>query len=196
MQASKALALVVAGVAMAMAACAGPVHGPGPDRSLTSAEVARLEALKEATERVRLAYGAGCLAKPCIPRFAISEELEAPAMWDGPSFRVWLQRRALAPGAEPRPALAHELSHWLLGHTQLWCRASLFDCETAANAESVHVLVVGWGLTHDQAVSLVYAALLGGLKRNVAVRGHERPCEEVAAFARAFNRPEPPCAER
>src|SRR5262245_22025434 len=151
MQGSK-VGVGVIGLVLGLVACAAPMTESSREPSLTRPEIARLQDLKDAAERTRVAYGAGCLAKPCMPRFAITEELEAPARWDGPSFRIWLRRQALAPGAEPRPAVAHELSHWLLGHSASECAASHFDCETEANAEAVHVLVVGWGVSQEYAV--------------------------------------------
>jgi len=192
MQGSK-VGVGVIGLVLGLVACAAPMTESSREPSLTRPEIARLQDLKDAAERTRVAYGAGCLAKPCIPRFAITEELEAPARWDGPSFRIWLRRQALAPGAEPRPAVAHELSHWLLGHSASECAASHFDCETEANAEAVHVLVVGWGVSQEYAVSLMYRSLLIGLQRNGPIRGHEKPCHELTVFARAFQQPEPAC---
>jgi len=180
-------------LAIGLAACPPAASESQYTQSLTPEESARLAELEAATERVRVAYGAGCVATPCAPTFAIADTLEAPAMWDGPSFRIWLPRRALAAGAELRPAVAHELSHWLLGHTGQDCAPRMFDCETAANAEAVRVLAVGWGMTTEEAVSLVYASLLGGLRRGNPTRGHDAPCAEVQLFARRFARPPPPC---
>jgi hypothetical protein len=145
---------------------------------------------------VRVAYGAGCIAKPCAPSFLISDQLEAVAMWDGPAFRIWLQRGALAPGVEPRPAVAHELSHWLLGHSEQYCAVRAFECETAANAEAVRVLVAGWAVSQEEAISLMYASLIAGIGRRQLLRGHDTPCREVSVFAQAFSRPQPPCAAR
>jgi len=69
----------------------------------------------------------------------------------------------------------------------------MFQCETAANAEAVRVLAVGWGMTSEEAVSLVYGSLLAGLRRGNPPRGHDAPCEEVQVFAKRFARPPPPC---
>jgi hypothetical protein len=69
----------------------------------------------------------------------------------------------------------------------------MFDCETAANAEAVRVLTVGWNMPPEEAVSLIYASLLGGLRRGKPTRGHDAPCEEVQVFAKRFARPPPPC---
>src|SRR5258705_5909991 len=90
-------------LAIGLAACPPAASESQYTQSLTPEESARLAELEAATERIRVAYGAGCVAKPCAPTFAIADNLEAPAMWDGPSFRVWLQRRALPPGAAPAP---------------------------------------------------------------------------------------------
>lgn len=188
--------MLAATVALGLAACSPAASQTQSAGSLTPDESARLADLEAVAERVRVAYGAGCVTKPCAPEFVVATNLEAAAMWDGPNFRVWLQRRALAPGMEPRPAVAHELSHWLLGHTLQYCARRMFDCETAANAEAVRVLVIGWGVTTEDAVSLMYASLVGALHRGNASRGHEAPCEEVLAFAKRFARPPPPCTPR
>lgn len=174
-------------------ACASTAQEAQRPSALTPAEIARLTELSEVAERVRLAYGAGCVARPCVPRLVVAEELQAVAVWDGPGFRIWLQRRALGPGVEPRPAVAHEMSHWLLGHTEQDCATKPFECETAANAEAVQVLITGWALTREEAISLIYASLMAGLNRSQPLRGHDTPCREVAVFAQAFNRPLPAC---
>ena len=180
---------------LGVTACASTSPGQEAHRpaALTSAEIARLTELSEAAERARVAYGAGCLTRPCVPRLVVAEELPAVAIWDGPAFRMWLQRRALGPGVEPRPAVAHELSHWLLGHTEQECATRPFECETAANAEAVQVLMAGWAMTQEEAISLMYASLLAGLNRSQPLRGHDVPCREIMVFAQAFNRPPPPC---
>jgi hypothetical protein len=174
-------------------ACASPAQDLRPP-ALASDELARLNGLREATERVRVAYGAGCIAAPCTPSFRIRDEMEAVASWDGPSFRIWLHRRALEPGVEPRPAVAHELGHWLLGHTEQYCEGRAFECETDANAEAVRILGAGWGLSQEEAISLMYASLMAGLHRRDPLRGHDTPCRELSLFAQAFGRPQPPCA--
>src|SRR5713226_8409402 len=178
---------------LGVAACASTAQEAHRPAALTPAEIARLTELSEVAERVRVAYGAGCLASPCMPRLVVAEELPAIAIWDGPAFRIWLLRRALGPGVEPRPAVAHELSHWLLGHTDQECAPRPFECETAANAEAVRVLVTGWGVGQEEAVSLMYASLMAGLNRPQPLRGHDAPCREVAVFAQTFNRPLPSC---
>ena len=179
-----------------LASCSPAASQSQSAGSLRPDESARLAELEAVAEYVRVAYGAGCVTRPCAPEFVIANDLEAAAMWDGPSFRVWLQRRALAPGAEPRPAVAHELSHWLLGHTRHDCAEHMFDCETAANAEAVRVLVVGWGVTTEEAVSLMYRSLVGALRNGNPPRGHDDPCKEVLAFAERFGRPPPMCTLR
>lgn len=189
-----AVGMLVAGLVLAVTACASPVEEIAQATSLTPAESARLEDLRDAAERVRVAYGAGCIAKPCAPTFLIRDQLDAVAMWDGLAFRIRLQRRALAPGVEPRPSVAHELSHWLLGHTEQYCAVRAFECETAANAEAVRILVAGWAVSQEEAISLMYASLLAGLHRSEPLRGHDTPCREASVFARAFSRPLPPCA--
>ena len=195
-QGAKAAAIWLAVVALVLNACASQLQDARPRPSLTPAEAARLQDLQAAAERVRLAYGAGCLAQPCTPGFLIRDNLEAVAIWDGPAFRIWLVRRALAAGAEPRPAVAHELSHWLLGHTAQECTVRAFDCETAADAEAVRILVVGWGVSEAEAVSLVYNSLLAGLRDGRHVRGHDDPCREATVFAQTFNQPPPACPVR
>jgi hypothetical protein len=190
------VARLVAILAVGLASCSPAASQSQSAGSLSPDESARLAELEAVAERVRVAYGAGCVTRPCAPEFAIANNLEAVAMWDGPAFRVWLQRRALAPGVEPRPAVAHELSHWLLGHTRQDCAARMFDCETAANAEAVRVLVTGWGVTTEEAVSLMYRSLVGALRRGNPPPGHDDPCEEVLAFAERFARPPPDCTPR
>ncbi len=183
----------LAALVLGVAACASTAQEAQRPTALTPAEIARLTELSEVAERVRVAYGAGCLAKPCMPRLVVAEELPAVAIWDGPAFSIWLQRRALGPGVEARPAVAHELSHWLLGHTDQECATRPFECETAANAEAVQVLITGWALAREEAVSLMYASLMASLNRSQSLRGHDAPCREVAVFAQTFNRPLPPC---
>jgi hypothetical protein len=192
-QVAKGVPIWVAGIALVLGACAPTVQEGRSAPSLTPAEAARLQDLQAAAERVRVVYGAGCLAKPCTPGFLIREDLEAVAIWDGPAFRIWLVRRALAAGAEPRPAVAHELGHWLLGHTVSECAVRAFECETAANAEGVRILVAGWGVSESDAISLMYNSLLAGLRGGRRLRGHEDPCREATVFAQTFNRPPPPC---
>lgn len=188
--------MLTAGLIMLVVACVSPAQEALRAPALTSDESARLEGLQDAAERVRVAYGAGCLAKPCAPGFIVRDQLKAVAIWDGPAFRIWLQRRALAPGVEPRPAVAHELSHWLLGHTGQYCAERAFECETAANAEAVRVLVAGWAVSREEAISLMYASLMAGLHRTEPLPGHDTPCRELSVFAHTFNRPQPPCAPR
>jgi hypothetical protein len=173
--------------------CASPVLHARQAINLTPDESGRLEELRGAAERIRVAYGRGCIVKRCAPDFLIIDNLEAVAIWDASAFRIRLLRRALAPDVEPRPAIAHELGHWLLGHTDQNCAGLAFECETAANAEAVRVLVAGWAVSHEEAVSLMYASLMGGLRQGQPLRGHEEVCREVAAFAQTFNRPLPPC---
>jgi hypothetical protein len=104
-------------------AAAGCSRRPRPDPSaLTSDEMGRLRELLAAAERVRVVYGPLCAGSRCAPAVVIVEGLEPVAIWDPARFRIGLQRRALAPGVEPRPALAHELAH---------------ECEMAAKAEVV-----------------------------------------------------------
>jgi hypothetical protein len=194
MQAPKAAVVLLVNVSLLVTACVPPSLDTRRGPPLTPVEATRLEELQAAAERVRVAYGAGCLAKPCAPGFLIRDALEAVAIWDGPAFRIWLVRRALAPGFEPRPAVAHELGHWLLGHTSHACATRMFECETAANAEAVRILTTGWAMSHEEAVSLMYASLLAGLRRGTHARGHENPCRELALFAETFERPLPPCA--
>ena len=169
-----------------------PPSRPAPS-PLTPEELGRARGLLTAAERVRAAYPPACAGARCLPDLVIVEGLEPVALWDAARFRIGLQRRALAGTAEPRPALAHELGHWVLGHTDAGCAERAFECETAANAEAVRILVIGWDLAHEDAVSLMYASLTAGLRRGRAMRGHEAPCEEVAIFARSFGRPPPPC---
>jgi len=185
--------MTLTALVLAVAACASTAQEGQRPAALTAAEIARLTELSGVAERVRVAYGAGCLTPPCVPRLVVAEELPAVAVWDGPGFRLWLQRRALVPGAEPRPAVAHELSHWLLGHTEQECATRSFECETAANAEAVQVLIAGWGMTREEAVSLMYASLVAGLNRSQPLRGHDTPCRELTVFAQAFSRPSPSC---
>jgi hypothetical protein len=128
-----------------------------------------------------------------VPVLIVVEGLEPVALWDAARFRIGLRRRALAAGVEPRPALAHELAHWVLGHTDAGCAGRGFECETAANAEAVRVLVAGWTMPPEEAVTFMYTSLTAGLRRGRPLRGHEAPCEEVAEFARAFGRPPPAC---
>jgi hypothetical protein len=173
--------------------CASPVLHARQAITLTPDESVRLEELRGAAERVRVAYGHGCIVKHCAPDFLIMDNLEAVAIWDASAVRIRLLRRALAADVEPRPAIAHELGHWLLGHTDQNCAGRAFECETAANAEAVRVLVAGWAVSHEEAVSLMYASLMGGLGRGRSLRGHDEVCREVAAFAQTFNRPLPPC---
>ena len=199
---------------LALAGCAAPVREqPGPrlaasesvpepapapparpaPSALTPEELGRLQALRAATERVRTAYGLPCAGTRCAPELVVVGGLEPVALWDAARYRIGLQRRALAGGVEPRPALAHELGHWVLGHTDATCAGRAFECETAANAEAVPILVIGWAVAREDAVSLTYASLTAGLRRGRSMRGHEAACEEVAVFARSFGRPPPPC---
>ena len=172
----------------------GPPAPPRPDPSaLTPEEIGRLQGLLAAAQRVRAVYGPGCVGPRCAPDLVIVEGLAPVAIWDAAGFRIGLQRRALAAGMEPRPALAHELAHWLLGHTDANCAARAFECETAANAEAVRVLTVGWALAREDVVSLMYASLAGGLRRGRPMRGHDAACQEVAEFALRFGRPPPSC---
>jgi hypothetical protein len=127
-----------------------------------------------------------------VPDLVVVEGLESVAIWDAAHFRIGVQRRALVAGVEPRPALAHELAHWLLGHTDDGCAGRSFECETAANAEGVRVLTVGWALAREEATSLMYASLGAGLRRGRSMRGHDA-CRELAEFARAFGRLPPAC---
>jgi hypothetical protein len=224
MIAPNARRLVSLGLLLALSACAAPVPrgapsappaaahpepspppaprpaapaAPRPDPSaLTSEEMGRLQELLAAAERVRVVYGPPCAGSRCAPAVVIVEGLEPVAVWDPARFRIGLQRRALAPGVEPRPALAHELAHWLLGHTEASCGARATECEGAANAEAVQILTVGWGLTHENAVSLMYASLSGALHRSQPMRGHDTACRELAEFASTFGRPSPSCPER
>src|SRR6266851_4246258 len=66
--------------------------------------------------------------------------------------------------------------------------------EAAANAEAVRVLVVGWAVNREEAISLMYASLMAGLHRTEPLPGHDTPCRELSVFAQTFNRPQPPCA--
>jgi hypothetical protein len=127
-----------------------------------------------------------------VPDLVVVEGIESVAIWDAARFRIGVQRRALAAGVEPRPALAPELAHWLLGHTDAGCAARSFECETAANAEGVRVLTVGWALAHEEAISLMHASLSAGLRRGRPMRGHDA-CRELVEFARAFGRLPPTC---
>lgn len=170
-----------------------PPPAPQAERPLTPEESARLADFQRAADRVRVAYGRACARRLCTPRFVIVEQLPAVGIWDASLFRIRLQRRALAPDVEPRPAVAHELGHWLLDHRGETCVARMFECETAANAEGVRILVVGWGLGEQEAVSLMYNSLMGGLRRGRTLPGHETACREVAVFAQQFNRAPPSC---
>lgn len=171
-----------------------PPTVPRPDPSaLTPDEMGRLRGLLAAAERVRVVYGPPCVGPRCAPAIVIVEGLEPVAIWDPGGFRIGLQRRALAADVEPRPALAHELAHWLLGHTEASCAARAFECEMEANAEAVRVLTVGWELAREDAVSLMYASLSGALRRGQPMRGHDTACRELAEFARTFGRPSPAC---
>jgi len=191
---SRVVLWLAAGITLIVCGWASSVRAADPPLTLTPDEAVRLEALRDASERVRAAYGRRCTQDPCVPSLLPKDTLEAVAIWDASLFRIRLHRRALAAGVDPRPAFAHELSHWLLGHTGINCLGQALECETAANAEAVQVLVAGWALPHEDAVSLMYNSLASGLRRDRPLRGHDALCQEVAAFARRFNRPLPACA--
>ena len=185
---------VAAGITLIVGGWASSGRAADQPLTLTPDEAVRLEALRDASERVRAAYGRRCTQDPCVPMLLPRDTLEAVAIWDAALFRIRLHRRALAAGVDARPAFAHELSHWLLGHTGVNCLGQALECETAANAEAVRVLRAGWALSQDEAVALMYNSLLSGLRRERSLRGHETFCTEVTMFARTFNLVLPSCA--
>jgi hypothetical protein len=123
---------------------------------------------------VRIVYG-----PPCAGSRVIVEGLEPVAIWDPARFRIGLQRRALAPGVEPRPALAHELAH---------------EREMATNAEAVRSSRSDGGSRTRR--GLMYASLSGAVHRIQPMRGHDTACPELAEFASTFGRASPLCRER
>jgi hypothetical protein len=94
--------------------------------------------------------------------------------------------------------LAHEFSHYLLGHESrkvadrhAWQREQEIR-ERDANIKSVEVLMRAKGLTQAEAIQLVRGKLEGiarAYQRGVSgawVPGHKPPAEEVADFLAAF----------
>jgi hypothetical protein len=94
--------------------------------------------------------------------------------------------------------LAHELAHWVLGHSDGRTYPSLAEAERVqipkeldANAEAVKILMVGRSWSERTAFQQVHAYIwsykrLVDAGRTATPRGHPEPCVEINDLIRRF----------
>jgi len=200
-----------------LAGCAGGVFDNGSVIRNEYANDARFMALvpdlRPAMERVANAedYRYLCVwgrCRPIPPRIQAvnrsADPLAATFNWYDNVIAINLARLGDQPQWYRRAVLAHEFGHWVLKH-QIWrpedrglaglitgkgsgCFNDLPACEIEADAESVRLLTIGWGVPRDEAIEQVHRKrLLTYLswKGKGPIAGHD-PEAELEAFRRTF----------
>jgi hypothetical protein len=88
-----------------------------------------------------------------------------------------------------RTVWAHEMGHWVKWRGS-YCDKDLVACEQGADAESVKILTLGWGIPHPEAVEHVHRKLLGLALSWVGSapkpEGHRDPKGRLQAFRKTF----------
>lgn len=106
---------------------------------------------------------------------------------------IYLDRKVLAYPLKARAVLAHELGHYVSGHTSYAqaCVGRAAICEAESNVMAPTLLHEGWGMTWPDSVNLIYAYLIAGVRAPTPAGGwpvgHESPCGHVRTFAANFN---------
>jgi len=125
---------------------------------------------------------------------------EAVAIVDvGRPGTIFINRDILQVPLGARAVLAHELAHYMAGHTRNpLCKTTPHRCEVEAHVRSVPLLVIGWQMEQREALTLVYNYLRGTTKSyaqgtTTLAKGHASPCQEWRDVAAAYSLATPEC---
>jgi hypothetical protein len=140
---------------------------------------ARLFEARAALERVRVSYNR---AAPPEIRVRVMRR-PGDGVGGYANGVIYMDSSLLEPAIDYRPVVAHETAHWLRGDAgDAKCPGHMTDCEHAANVLGVQVLERGWGLSRDEAATLMCAQLTQDVadtksRRSRTPRGHDFPGE-------------------
>lgn len=114
-------------------------------------------------------------------RIVIAANSRGPVAGYSPTTRVMRLDPSLLQADYLWPAVAHEVAHDVLRHTEATCPPHRRPaCEQEANALGVHLLVRGLGMAELEAMTRMYELLRAALHSDQTDwPGHAPPCDEI-----------------
>jgi hypothetical protein len=178
----------------------------GQIRPYTADELAVLDEYQRAAEKIISRMQPGLKGKQladAVPNVRVADNytmwtMKHPVAYIQPSrglinarfpATIYVNRAVLAHPRKARAVLAHELAHYIKGHTHAQaCVGRAAACEDEANITAPALLHEGWGITWwPDSVAHIYAYLIGTARMPVPANGHpvghEDSCGHVRVFA-------------